>query len=195
MARKPGPGRKPAGPYKRNTEGISLRVQPELKASLERLAKEHRRSLSQEMQVALSAWIRRYQKPHITAFLTAIGRFAEQVEKRTGQRFNENEGTAIALEFGMSRLLGKLRALHYSPDKEPAPAEIRDEEAAPQMPQETIEHYRRIGEEAAKYVVMLIGDTSSGSESTLADLQFDQDIWRNFSFKATMDWSNKLNKR
>src|SRR5262245_23108127 len=101
--RAPGAGRKPRGPYRGNSASLSLRVRPETKAELEHLAAEHGRSLSQEMQLAVTEWIRRHQKPqrHVTGLMEAFTHIAQWVEKTTERRFLDDAFTAGSIADGI----------------------------------------------------------------------------------------------
>ena len=72
--RAPGGGRKPRGEFRGNSKILTVRVRPELRTALERLASKHHRSLSQEMQRGLDYWVRRYldPKPHVAALAQAV---------------------------------------------------------------------------------------------------------------------------
>ena len=69
--RAPGGGRKPLKPAARNSEIVSVRIRPDERQALERLAAKHKRKLSREVQFALTNWIERHyshsRPPHIEA--------------------------------------------------------------------------------------------------------------------------------
>ena len=110
MARKRalGGGRKPLGPYERNIAPLAVRVRPETKEGLQRAAKQHGRSMSQEMQRALRYWIQLSEAPHITMLAEAVMAVAEQCEFATGRRYVDDSSTSTALSFSILHLLPEL---------------------------------------------------------------------------------------
>ena len=91
MARKrqSGAGRKPQGPYAGNTQMLGVRVRPEIRAELERLAAEHRWSLSQAVQRALGSWIRYRRGPCGPALVSAILKVVEQATAETDKSLDD----------------------------------------------------------------------------------------------------------
>jgi uncharacterized protein (DUF1778 family) len=110
MARKRalGGGRKPLGPYERNIAPLAVRVRPETKEGLQRAAKQHGRSMSQEMQRALRYWIQLSEAPHITTLAEAVMAVAEQCESATGRRYVDDASTSAALKSSILALLPEL---------------------------------------------------------------------------------------
>jgi len=132
QTRGPGGGRKPRGEFRGNTRILTVRVRPELRTALERLAKRHRRSLSQEIQRCLDDWIGRYTKPklHISALAHAIALLVGEVERATGENWHEDAFTGEALRHAIERLI-----FHFAPTpdgKMPIPPRV--EKAAIRMP-------------------------------------------------------------
>jgi len=111
MARKrgKGAGRKPKGPYQGNTKMLGVRVRPEVRAELERLAKERGWSLSQEVQRALDSWIKWQRGPCGPALVAAVFKAVEQVEAETGEPLDD-AFTAAAVRAAIDYLL-----LHFWP--------------------------------------------------------------------------------
>jgi hypothetical protein len=113
---------------------LTVRVRPELRMALQRLAKKHRRSLSQEMQQGLDYWVSRYlkAKPHVAALAHAVRLLVEAVEQTTGKSWHEDAFTGEALRHGVECLIS-----HFAPMQDrtmPLPVPPRVEEAAMRMP-------------------------------------------------------------
>src|SRR5262245_13029821 len=111
MARKraKGAGRKPHGPYQGNTEMLGLRVRPDVRAELERLAKNRGWSISQETQRALDNWVRYQRGPCGPALVNAIFKVIERVKTETGESL-DSPFTAVAVRGAVDCLL-----LHFWP--------------------------------------------------------------------------------
>jgi len=132
QARASGGGRKPRGEFRGNTKILTVRVRPELRTELERLAKRHHRSLSQEIQRGLDDHVVRYihPRPHIGALMHAIALLVGEVERATGENWHENAFTGEAVRHAIERLI-----FHFAPTpdgKMPVPPRV--EEAAMRMP-------------------------------------------------------------
>ena len=108
-------GRRPRGEYRGNSKILTVRVRPELRIALERAAKKHHRSLSQEMQRGLDAWVGRYNDPklHIGALATAITLLVEGIERRTGKHWHKDVLTGEALRHGIDLLI-----FHFAPTRQ-----------------------------------------------------------------------------
>jgi predicted transcriptional regulator len=131
--RSPGGGRKPRGEFRGNSKILTVRVRPELRTTLERLAKKHRRSLSQEMQRGLDAWVGRYNDPklHVGALAHAITLLVEAIERATGKRWHEDAFTGEALRHAVEALIFYFAP---TPDGKPVSVPAPVEEAAMRMP-------------------------------------------------------------
>jgi hypothetical protein len=125
--RAPGGGRKPRGDFRGNSKILTVRVTPATRTALEGLAKRHDRSLSQEMHHAFDDWIRNHRrhKRHIGALMHAIALVAENIEERTGRRWQEDAYTGEQLRVGVEKLI-----FHFAPMPDgPAPIPPKVEEA------------------------------------------------------------------
>jgi len=93
--RAPGGGMKPRGPFKSNVAGIGIRIRQDVRDEMERLAEEHGdRSLSQEAQAAMAAWIARHRRPDIARLSDCVALIALQTEKKTGESIADNPHAA-----------------------------------------------------------------------------------------------------
>jgi hypothetical protein len=111
---------------------MTVRVRPELRMALERLAKKHRRSLSQEMQKGLDYWVGPHleAKPHVAALAHAVRLLVEAVERATGKSWHEDAFTGEALRHGVEFLV-----FHFAPEgTKPVHIPSRVEETARRMP-------------------------------------------------------------
>jgi hypothetical protein len=155
--RAPGGGRKPRGEFPGNSKILTVRVRPELRTALERLAKKHRRSLSQEMQRGLDDWVGRYldPKPHVTALAHALTLLVEAIERATGKSWHEDAFTGEALRHGVEHLI-----FHFAPTPDrtmPLPVPPRVEEAAMRMPPDMREKARTAAEVGRSQAGIVIG--------------------------------------
>jgi hypothetical protein len=139
MARKraPGGGRKPLGEFKGKTVTITTRVTPETRTGLERRAKEHNRSLSQEIERALREWV--YQDrghAHVRGLAHAITLLIRRMEGETQSRWSDDPFTCEAVRHGIETLL-----LHFAPQGAPVtPSNVAA--ASARMPDQSSETYR-----------------------------------------------------
>jgi predicted transcriptional regulator len=152
--RAPGGGRKPRGPYQGSSVMLAIRVRPEVKAGLERLAKERGQSLSQQAQRALTYWVDRHSEPqlHNQALADATKLVAERVEHDTGKLWLDDQFTGEALKTGVINVM-----LRYIPsaqlDQPPiVPARIKETAARLGGEHPSAE---RVGEAAAGFVAAL----------------------------------------
>lgn len=104
-------GRPPQGPYQGNSELLGVRVRPEIRKELDRLAKARgkRWSLSQEVQRALDNWIKLRRGPCGPALVNAIFKVIERVKMETGESL-DSPFTAAAVRGAVDCLL-----LHFWP--------------------------------------------------------------------------------
>ena len=82
--RKPGAGRKPAGPFKNNTAQLTIRMPDGLRDKLENSAKKKGRNLTQELLWRLEWSYRKqaeeeFKPPATRAICFLIGEIAEQI--------------------------------------------------------------------------------------------------------------------
>ena len=103
-------GRKPLDPENRNSELLHVRVQPRVRRALEGLAKKHKLTVSNEMQLAFEYWIKRsrVRERHIEAIGHLAAEVAEYVESTTKQHWTDDLFTASAVQYGIKRLFGYL---------------------------------------------------------------------------------------
>jgi predicted transcriptional regulator len=152
-----GGGRKPRGEFSGNSAILTVRVRPELRAALQRLAERHCRSLSQEMQRGLDAWVgqRRDHKRHVAALAHAVTILVEGVERATGKGWHEDAFTGEALRHAVEFLIS-----HFATEAtRPVPIPSRVEEAASRMPPAWRERARTaadVGMTQAGWVITLI---------------------------------------
>jgi predicted transcriptional regulator len=180
QTRAPGGGRKPRGEFRGNTKILTVRVRPELRTALERLAKRHRRSLSQEIQRGLDDWIGRHTKPkpHIGALTHAVALLAEAVERTTGKRWHEDAFTGEAVRHGVERLV-----FHFAPAPDGTmPVPPRVEEAAMRMPPPMRDRARTaadVGTSQAGMIITLIENAPASDKPPLG-LAFpdEQGFWQ-----------------
>ena len=140
MARKraPGGGRKPLEPHLKRSAPLVVRVRPEVKEGIERAAEQHKRKFSREIQRALDYWIQRLDIPHIAGLADDVIKIAEQVERQTGKKFNEDKATAAALSVALMRYCQEM-GFPSNPDTDT----------------------KRIGEKTGDFVAMLNQDYAS----------------------------------
>lgn len=143
MARKraPGGGRKPRGQYKGNSASLAVRVRPETREGLLRAAEQHGRSISQEMQRALTYWIECSEVPHIARLAQAVIAVAEQCESATGRRYVDDPTTASALRSAIVHMPELLSPAGAAPDPKGA---------------------KRIGKQAAEFVAQIFRKVNAG---------------------------------
>lgn len=149
QSRAQGGGRKPQGEFRGNTKILTVRVRPELRTTLERLAKRHRRSLSQEIQRGLDDWIGRSTKPkpHIGALMHAIALLVGEIERTTGENWHEDAFTGKAVRHAVERLI-----FHFAPTPDSAiPVPPRIKQAA--MRSQTAAY---VGTSQANLIITLI---------------------------------------
>jgi predicted transcriptional regulator len=178
--RAPGGGRKPRGDYRGNSKILTVRVRPEMRTALERLANRNDRSLSQEIQRGLNDWIGRHArpKPHIGALAHAVALLAEAVEEATGKGWHEDAFTGEALRHAVEFLI-----FHFAPTPDgPAPVPPRVEEAAMRMPPSMRERARTaadVGTSRAGMIITLIENAPASDKPPLG-LAFpdEQGFWK-----------------
>jgi hypothetical protein len=114
-ARAPGAGRKPRGDYRGKAATFTTRIQPELRAALDKAARESNRSLSQEVERRLdesfkiAAKIARdFGPPHIAAFSHLVSEVGRMAELMTGKRWREDRFTFEAFKSAVNILLDRL---------------------------------------------------------------------------------------
>jgi hypothetical protein len=158
--RAPGAGRKPKGEFTRKTATFTTRITHETRMALEHGARETGRSISQHAESILRAAI---HKPtdaqrRNQALARTIALVAENLEKSTGQPWNEDAFTGQALRHATEALL-----FHFAPtppDSLTVPPAI--EAMASRMPPDFGERYRTpagIGHLAAYRVISEVDST------------------------------------
>ncbi len=169
--RKPGAGTKSKGPYQGNTAVLGVRVRPEIRAELDRLAKAKGKgwSLSQEAQRAFKSWIDHQRGPHGPALGMAISRLVEQVNTDT-EKSLDDPFTAAAIRASIDDLL-----MHFWPppigdEALTVPTRVRDRVAAEvqkekgKLPAE-VQSFELsppgVGRRAASLVIMRIENAAS----------------------------------
>src|SRR5262249_22801906 len=105
--RAPGGGRKPLKPDDRSSEILSVRIRPDGRRALERLANKNRTNPSREMQRALESWMERHHSgpPHIGALgeiAVQLGQFAELF---TRKKWSDDPFTAQAIVAALNQLM------------------------------------------------------------------------------------------
>jgi hypothetical protein len=135
--RSPGGGRKPVGEFKGKTATITTRVTPETRTALDRRAKGHSRSLSQEIERALREWV--YQErghAHVRGLAHAITLLIRTMEGTTQGRWLDDPFTCQAVRLGIETLL-----FHFGPQGAPAvPASVAA--ASAKMPPEAADRFQ-----------------------------------------------------
>jgi hypothetical protein len=118
--RSPGAGRKPQGDYAGKSATFTTRIQPELRAALDKSAKGSKRSLSQEVErrlqesFKLPAEIARdLGPPHIRALARLVSQVGQGVELMTGFKWREDRFTSEAFRSAINILLDR-----FAPDTE-----------------------------------------------------------------------------
>jgi hypothetical protein len=122
MAKPSTRGRKPRGPYERNTTVLTVRMRPDLKAAIEARAKRANRSTSQEVMVALAAWLRQRDTegaPYLEVMAKAIAKSASHIRQGTQRNWTTNDPAVVAAVHGaMEELLLALRVLQKKGGKQ-----------------------------------------------------------------------------
>jgi hypothetical protein len=123
---KRGTGQTPRGPYKGNTETLGVRLRPEIKEELQRMAESNGWSVSQIAQKALRSWIDHQRGPHGPALADAMFKVIERVKAETGESLDK-PFTAAATRLAVVRLLEHI----WPPpllgdDPVPVPNRVRD---------------------------------------------------------------------
>ena len=141
-----GGGMKPKGPYKGNAATINARIDPNLRAWLDRVAETNGRSLSQEIQVRLKysfdvrdtlkngkpGWLygRLLDADRRNSQLGAIvGEIAGRIEDTTSEPWTKNEYTRAVLIEAVKIVLTKL-PLAIEPDTAKPPKKILEDMAS-----------------------------------------------------------------
>ena len=109
--RSPGAGRKPQGEYAGKSATFTTRIQPELRAALDKCAKRNDRSLSQEVEKRLreSFEVQGKMGPtHIGALAWLVSQVGQGVELMTGVRWREDRFTSEAFRSAINILLDRL---------------------------------------------------------------------------------------
>jgi hypothetical protein len=139
MARKraPGAGRPPRGEIRNKNATLTTRITVETRQALEAAAKRHRRSISQEAEVALRAYLKRPEgEARNRALALVVNNLAENIEKQTGAGWRRDAFTGEALRSAINAIL-----IYFAPDvEESVPPRI--EEQAAKMPEELAARYR-----------------------------------------------------
>ena len=121
--RAPGAGAKPRGPFKGKSATLTTRITPETRAELERSAQEQGRSLSQEVEFRLKAFVGQTRKPaHIRSLAKAVSLLVTQIEQKTGRRWLNDPFTADAARQGIAALLARISPASDGPV--PVPPDI-----------------------------------------------------------------------
>jgi hypothetical protein len=92
-----------------------LRVRPEIRAGIERLAKDkeksrYGRSMAQQASTAMARWIRHNEQPHISVLADGIAMLAEEIEKQTGKSIADDGETSGVFLFAVSDLVARYTA-------------------------------------------------------------------------------------
>jgi hypothetical protein len=105
--RAPGAGRKPRGDFKKKIATFTTRITHETRSALEHGARETGRSLSQHVESILRAAIHKPSdaQRRNQALARAIVLVAENLERNTGQPWNEDAFTGQALRYATETLL------------------------------------------------------------------------------------------
>jgi Arc/MetJ-type ribon-helix-helix transcriptional regulator len=108
--RAPGGGRKPLDPS--GSDIVMIRLPPDLRRSIERLAKKRGRNRADVIRSALKHWVGRHQVRtlHTEALTCAIALLADRIEQRTGKKWIEDAVTGAALREQVERLI-----FHFAP--------------------------------------------------------------------------------
>src|SRR5262245_49415648 len=98
-------GRKPLDPSERNSEILNVRVRPDVRRALERIANQRGLTLSRHVQRALDQYIERSKRaPHVDEFSTKVADLTEKVERNTGEQWTQDPFTAEAVSEGLAQL-------------------------------------------------------------------------------------------
>jgi hypothetical protein len=115
--RAPGAGRKPKGEYRGKSATFTTRIQPELRAALDKAAVKNNRSLSQEVEKRLhdsfelpAQLARRFGPSHIAAFSRLVSEVGKGVELVTGKRWRDDRFTYEAFKSAVNMLLNRCAA-------------------------------------------------------------------------------------
>jgi len=104
-----GAGRKPLNPEDRNSAALNIRVRPDVRRALLRLAakRERNRYLSREIQEALDSWIERLHSrpPHIEALSSLAVSLGFSAESFTGKHWNDDLFTAQAIVAALNQVM------------------------------------------------------------------------------------------
>jgi hypothetical protein len=107
-----GAGRKPLNPEDRNSAALNIRVRPDVRRALLRLAakRERNRYLSREIQEALDSWIeRRHSRPpHIEALSGIAAQLGSLVELFTRKKWSDDPFTAQSIVVALNQLMTHL---------------------------------------------------------------------------------------
>src|SRR5215208_4440886 len=113
--RAPGAGRKPQGEYAGKSATFTTRIQPELRADLDKSAKRNKRSLSQEVERRLRESFevpgkiaRDFGPKHIAALAWLVSHVGQGVELMTGAKWLEDRFTSEAFRSAINILLDGL---------------------------------------------------------------------------------------
>jgi hypothetical protein len=138
--RAPGAGRKPRGDFKKKIATFTTRITHETRSALEHGARETGRSLSQHVESIIRAAIHKPSdaQRRNQALARAIVLVAENLERDTGQPWNEDAFTGQALRYATEALL-----FHYAPTRsDPLTVPPAVEAMANTMPRDFAERYR-----------------------------------------------------
>jgi hypothetical protein len=114
--RAPGGGAKPRGPFKGKSATLTTRITPETRAELEHSAQKQGRSLSQEVEFRLKAFVGQTRKPaHIRSLAEAVSVLVTRIEQRTGRRWLNDPFTADAARQGITALLTRISPASSGP--------------------------------------------------------------------------------
>ena len=108
--RAPGGGRKPLDPS--GSVVVMIRLPPDLRRGIERLAKKRGHNRAAVIRSALKHWVGRHQVRtlHTEALTCAIALLADRIEQRTGKKWIEDAATGTALREQVERLI-----FHFAP--------------------------------------------------------------------------------
>lgn len=171
-------GRKPLDPENRNSELLHVRVRPEVRRALERLAKRHKGTkgtVSREMLRAFDYWITNNtgrSRLHTEALARAIAVVAKLIEDRTGRNWLNDPYAGAALCSAVLFIALRFASTSDDPEIPPAIAEW-----AARMPPDLAEMYRRPGGFGDLTALQLINEIEHAARPSRVNNEWDVPIF------------------
>lgn len=110
-------GRKPQGPYRRNSTVMTVRMRPDLKAAIEALAARSGHSTGQEVMMAIAAWLAQRDKEGVAHVATMADLLSQSVKRIRRAKTANDSVTTFTLQVALNHLLSAWSATQKGKQK------------------------------------------------------------------------------